>query len=693
MSAGQSCETPLMTQAQQPVHHGAGMQPIEEGLEAMRAILEDAVADGDSLAVAAARADLLIALASFSSPEFDLEARFHASRLDVDRASSKPAAIAALLVDGDVGTALRRLASANDTSIDDDRLLLRLAFSAVLRAGTSCPELPWLTALVGRIPDSAGRGATAAQLIRFLPPQGRARADVARIAAASVASLWATFPEVARSLLDMCCHALIDADDQPLLAVITNLLMASLPTGFPAERNTLGYLLITSLLNSGDLAAGTTAMEGLLVALEKDAWDLGNFDLLISIASVAAEAATTALAGGNTEVAAEAVAVADRALALVERVNASEVAETDAERQEAEHRLSVAFSRVAAVARSLTQDHKLEVRTTQPPPLFRFRSEEVGGVETAHSPARSARISEARFLEECARVGWKAIPTPLEVDFGLDYRVEIPDMPDRTSTDVEFLVQLKSTNALPNTSGLLTVAIDEATMRYWNSKVLPTLVVLFHHPTDTFYTSWYFPALAEGTQRTFRFAREDEWDPIRLRVDVQRYYQYVRAALASGGDWSMLAVMQFHCALLVKLLLQHRDVRRAALDPDADLRAATAEHMYLTLLRIHHRALSAPAPILAGEPTASEIVRLLQTLNASVRSWTLSGRQQSKEVEFAIVATQLFFESARDLVHVAVELNCALAAAIVDAQEVRSASQSNSGAGPRMSGAEHGAKS
>lgn len=666
-----------MTPAQREPHDAAAVRDIEEELSALRAALEDAIAGTDAAGTAAARTDLVIALAAFGSPEFDLEARFHISRLEGSLEISEFGAIAALLVSGDVRTALDNLASADDASVAGDPRLLKLAFSAILRMGTSCPELPWLTALVGRIPVPAERGAAAAQLIGFLPPGGHARADLANLAADCVAGLWLKSPEWARSLLDITCRSLIDANDQPLLALTANALVRSLPAGNPAERNTLGYLLITALLNSGDITASTTAMQGLLDTLSAEAWDRSNFDLLTSIASIAAEAATTALENGDGRVAAEAVAVADRAFGLVERISVPDVTETEAGHRDTKYRLSVAFSRVAAAARSLTQEITLEITRPQPPPAFRFTPGESGAEAMAISPARSARISEARFLEECARVDWKAIPTPLEVDYGLDYRIEIPDAPDRTSTDVEFLVQLKSTSAAPNASGFLTVSIDETTLKYWNSKVLPTLVVLFHHPADRFYTTWYFPALDDATQRTFRFAREDEWDPITLRTDVQRYYRHMRVALASGGDWSVLAVMQFHCALVIKLLLGHPDVRRAALDPDGDLSGAETENMlpFLFLLHMHHRALSAPAPILSGQPSAADIVKLLRILDAIVRSWTVAGPQTSDDVGFAIVATDLVFKSAHDLLHVAVELDCALASAIVEAQEARSAAR------------------
>jgi len=670
-----------MTSASGRPHDDTSVRDIEEELSGLRAALEDAVAGGDAAGTNVARQNLVVALASFGSPEFDLEARFHVSRFEAGLVEiGAPGAIAARLVGGDIEMAFAHLGSATNSSTAPDSQLLKLAWSAVLRMGPTCPELPWLTTLVGRIPNLAARGATAAQLVRILPLGGRTSADLADTASECVSNLWPESPGLAKSVLDMICRSLVDGNDQPLLATTARALLRSLPPGNPAERNSLEFLLITSLLNVGDIATSTTVMQSSLDNLRAEAWDRSNFALVASIASNAATAATTALGEGDARVAAEAVAVADRAFELIEQIHAPDIGETEAEHGDTEHRLSVAFSQVLAVVRSLTQDLSLEIATSDPLPFWRFRPGEAG-VATVHSPARSARISEARFLEECARVDWKVIPTPQEVDFGLDYRIEIPDTPDRTSTDVEFLVQLKSTNAAPNASGRLTVSIDEKTLKYWKSKVLPTLVVLFHHPTDRFYTSWYFPGLDDTIQRTFRFAREDEWDSITIRHDVQRYYQHMRASLASGGDWSVLAVMQFHCALLIKLLLQQPDIRRAALNPGADLSGVKMDQTTLTLLSMSHRALCAPAPILSGQPYAEDVVKLLRTLDAIVRSWTLAGPQRHPDVRLALVATHLVFKTARDLLHVAVELDCALASAIVEAQEARSAALASAMAG------------
>ncbi len=627
----------------------------------------------DAAEVARARAELAVTLASFGIPEFDLEARFHIEQIDETAEASPSVAIARSLIFGDIRRALADLGAAVASPDNDETELLKLTFSAVIRARPTCPDLPWLKEVLGRVVDPAQRGASAVQLVPFLPQGGRARADVAEIAAGCVSVLWQTSPEHASWLINTTCQALVDVNDQALLATTTEALLRSLPpAGTASQRNTLGYLLITSLSNAGDIAGSIAAMDGLLATLLTETWDGGNFRVLTSIASVAAEAATAALSSNENDLALAAVALADRAFGVIKRLRMDMIPED--ERPETQHTLNAKFSQVLVVARSLSQNTSLEITQPDPAPAFRFNEESVTTTAAAaHSPGRSARISEARFLEECARVDWKAIPTPQEVDFGIDYRIEIPNSPGRTSADVEFLVQLKSTSARPNKSGLLTVSIDATTLKYWKSKVLPTLVVLFHHPTNQFYTAWYLPALDDAAQRTFRFAQEDEWDPIKLRGDVQRYYQHVRTAIASGGDWSVLSVLQFHCALLIKLLLEEPNLRRAALDPDADVSGVKVDQRSLILLSMSHRALCSPVPILADQPTATDVVKWTRILDAIVRSWTVSGRQVDDYWGFSIVATKLLVDSCRDLLNVAVELDCALASAIVAAQESRAA--------------------
>ena len=434
----------------------------------------------------------------------------------------------------------------------------------------------------------------------------------------------------------------------------------------------MGFLLVSSLQNSGDVAGSVRAMEELLDALGSENWAPGNFRLLTHIAALAAQAGTQAVNGTDIDLAIAAVALADRAFGTIEQ-HGWPAEMTDDDQRETQHTLNAKFSEVATTMRSIAEATSLEVAQPDPLPIFRFRGQAAESSLVSHPPNRSARISEARFLEECARVDWKAIPTPLEVDYGIDYRVEIPDSPGRTSSDVEFLVQLKSTGLKPNQSGLLTVSIDGATLKYWKSKVLPTLVVLFHHQTDAFYTAWYLPALDDGRARTFHFAREDEWDPITLQNDVRKYYRHVRAALASGGDWSVLSITQLHCALLVKTMLSYEDVRRAALDDDADIGAAEVDLRFMTWFMVNLRLLSSPLPILSGETEIENVARLIHTLNAIVRSWTLGGPQVSEALSINLVSRHGFWKSCRDMLHVAVELDCALGAAIVEAQERRAA--------------------
>lgn len=650
-----------------------GLQDIEPAFARLRCALEDALSvhPPEASRVDHARADLLVNLVSFSTHEFDLEARFHADRLDTNACESTAVAIARSLVAGDTNAAFKQFA-ASAASADHPETLLRLAFSALVRSGASCPELPWLKVLLARIQGVVTRGAAAAELIARVPAGSATRRDLATVTVECVAALWEESPAEAAWLTSTSCHALVDGDDQLLLAWTSAALLRSLPAGNTEERNTLGFLLVSSLQNSGDVAGSVKAMEDLLDALGSETWEPGNFSLLTSIAASAAQAGTTAINGTDIDLAMKAVALADRAFGMIEQ-HGWPVEMADDDQRETQHTLNAKFSEVATTVRMIAEATSLEVAQPDPLPIFRFRDQAAEPSSVSHPPNRSARISEARFLEECARVDWKAIPTPLEIDYGIDYRVEIPDSPGKRSSDVEFLVQLKSTGVKPNRSGLLTVSIDEATLKYWKSKVLPTLVVLFHHQTDAFYTAWYLPALDDAMAKTFRFAREDEWDPITLQNDVRRYYTHVRAALASGGDWSVLSTAQLHCALLVKMMLSHEDVRRAALDDDADLGASEVDILFLTWFSMNHRALSSPLPILGGETDTENVARLMRTLNAIVRSWTLGGPQTSEAVSFHLVSRHGFWKSCRDMLHVAVELDCALCAAIVEAQERRAA--------------------
>ena len=95
--------------------------------------------------------------------------------------------------------------------------------------------------------------------------------------------------------------------------------------------------------------------------------------------------------------------------------------------------------------------------------------------------------------------------------------------------------------------------------------------------------------------------------------------------------------------------------------------------MFLTWFGINLRALSSPLPILSGETETENVARLIRTLNAIVRSFTLGGPQVSEAISFHLVSNLGFWKSCRDMLHVAVELDCALGAAVVAAQERRAA--------------------
>lgn len=383
---------------------GQGIQAIEGEFGDLRSAVERAIAayTPGTAEVARARAKLAVALASLGSPEFDLEARFHIERIDETVDASPAVTIARSLLFGDTRRALADLAAAVASPDSDETELLKLTFSAVIRAGSTCPDLPWLKELLGRVVDPGQRGASAIQLIPFLPQNGRTRADMVEIAVACVSVLWQTSPEHASWLINATCRALVDVNDQALLATTAGALLRSLPAGTASERNTLGYLLMTSLNNAGDIAGSIEVMDGLLATLLTETWDGDNFRLLTRIASMAAEAATAALSSTANDLALAAVALANRAFGVIERTGMDVVPED--ERPETQHTLNATFSQVLTVARSLSQNTSLEIKQPDPAPAFRFREESATtGPVAANSPGRSARISEARFLSRSAR--------------------------------------------------------------------------------------------------------------------------------------------------------------------------------------------------------------------------------------------------------------------------------------------------
>ena len=210
---------------------GDGIEAIERELGGLRSAVEDAVAAHQPGAAdrARARAKLAVTLASFGSPEFDLEARFHIERIGAAAEASPSVAIARSLIFGDVHRALADLADAVASSEGDETESSEPTFWPRSALDRRARILPWIKALLDRIVDPAQRGASAIQLVQFLPQGARTRADLAEIAVASVAALWPTSPQAASWLINATCRTLVDVNDQALLATTAGALLRSLP--------------------------------------------------------------------------------------------------------------------------------------------------------------------------------------------------------------------------------------------------------------------------------------------------------------------------------------------------------------------------------------------------------------------------------------------------------------------------------
>jgi Domain of unknown function (DUF4365) len=170
-------------------------------------------------------------------------------------------------------------------------------------------------------------------------------------------------------------------------------------------------------------------------------------------------------------------------------------------------------------------------------------------LSTGRRSFQTARESEASFLLLIARLSWRAIPTPLEVDHGIDYRVEIVPADSEPSEHREILVQLKGTRRAFSRRGL-TVRVASETAAYWRAKLLPVMICLHHVPSDKFYYRWFDQEVRDGTKSVgITFAASDEFDADAVAAVSSRYYSAFRDVLASPAG--LLAYGHVLAAVLI----------------------------------------------------------------------------------------------------------------------------------------------
>lgn len=129
------------------------------------------------------------------------------------------------------------------------------------------------------------------------------------------------------------------------------------------------------------------------------------------------------------------------------------------------------------------------------------------------SPAAHRRERESRAAFELL-LGDKFVYRREEPDYAIDGVVEEIDSEDHL-TGLRFYVQLKAT-AEPDLKKALALSLKLTDRDYYRSLALPTLMVLYHEPTETFYTRWiseYDPYYGHGGKKTFtfRWQESDAW--------------------------------------------------------------------------------------------------------------------------------------------------------------------------------------
>ena len=130
------------------------------------------------------------------------------------------------------------------------------------------------------------------------------------------------------------------------------------------------------------------------------------------------------------------------------------------------------------------------------------------------SPGEHGRERESRAAFELL-LGQRFIFRREDPDYAIDGVVEVVNS-EANLTGLRFYVQLKAT-AETDRKKALALSLKLTDRDYYRSLSLPTLMVLYHEPTKTFYTRWiseYDPYYGRGGKKTFTFRwhESDAWN-------------------------------------------------------------------------------------------------------------------------------------------------------------------------------------
>lgn len=107
-------------------------------------------------------------------------------------------------------------------------------------------------------------------------------------------------------------------------------------------------------------------------------------------------------------------------------------------------------------------------------------------------------------------------------DYGIDGIVEVFDDGGAATGDF-FLIQLKSTDQM-NLAEALSITLKAPTARYYDSLILPLLIVLYHAPSGEIYADWFKIPEVKGQRSTItvKLSPSDLWTTNRWKDVLSR---------------------------------------------------------------------------------------------------------------------------------------------------------------------------
>lgn len=172
-----------------------------------------------------------------------------------------------------------------------------------------------------------------------------------------------------------------------------------------------------------------------------------------------------------------------------------------------------------------------------------------------------ARDAEKIFESLLSSRLWNDVKIPQERDYGLDYRIEA--VTDGQLKGCEFLVQLKGTKAVPQSTSSVSLSVPTRTLRYWKRKILPILLVLVDCAERKAYFCWFDKTLdisAQQATQTIHIPTDpdgsNELSDLKLLISLEPYYTDFVQELTDTTKAQFYRHLYAQVSMLSHLLLQ-----------------------------------------------------------------------------------------------------------------------------------------